>query len=179
MIFISNIIAAIRTEDELNEALQSDVGIIFDLAPNILRLMDNVKKVHASGKKIFIHIDLAEGIGKDKPGLEYSKNCGVDGIISTRINIIKAARELGLFSVQRFFIVDSHSIATTVEAIKSSKADMIEIMPGIVPKVIKKLRAVVNTPIIAGGLIETQDEINAAIKSGAYAVSSGEKSLWN
>lgn len=175
---MSNIIAAIRTEDELNDALSSDVGIIFDLAPNILTLSENVKKAHSSGKKIFIHIDLAEGIGKDKPGLVYSKNCGVDGIISTRINIIKAARELGLFTVQRFFIVDSHSISTTVEALKSSKADMIEVMPGIVPKVIKNLRAVVDAPIIAGGLIETVDEITAAVKSGAYAVSSGEKSLW-
>ena len=126
----------------------------------------------------FIHIDLAAGIGKDESGLSFLKNIGIDGIISTRVNIVKLAHKFGLFTVQRFFIVDSHSVDTTVEAIKSSKPDMIEIMPGIVTKVIKSLCSKVDIPIIAGGLIETPEEVSEILDSGASAVSTARHSLW-
>lgn len=109
----------------------------------------------------------------------YAKNAGVDGVLSTRVNIIKAARECGVFTVQRFFIVDSHSVDTTVEAVKASKADMIEVMPGIIPKVIKRLRKMVDVPIIAGGIIDNMEEVEDIIESGAAAVSTGKEELWS
>lgn len=174
----NKIIAAVRTKDELNDAISSDVKIIFDLNPNILNLEESLEIARKNGKKYFIHIDLAEGIGKDKSGIEYVKKIGIDGIISTRVNVIKMARESGLFTVQRFFIVDSHSIDTTVEALKSSKAHMIEIMPGCVLKVISNLKNTVDVPIIAGGLIETKEDVLNSLNSGASAVSTGKKSLW-
>ena len=174
----NKVIAAVRTHEELMEAAQSDVKIVFDLAPDILTLEESVNTLHRTGKKFFIHLDLADGIGKDRSGIAYAKNAGVDGIISTRSGIIKVARELEVFTVQRFFIVDSHSIGTTVDALKSSKAHMIEIMPGSVTKVIKRLKANIEVPIIAGGLIETESEALLALKSGASAVSTGAKELW-
>ena len=172
------IIAAVRTNEEFENALNSKVGIIFHLSPDLHNLSELAQSAHNTGKKIFIHLDLATGIGKDKSGILCVKNAGIDGVISTRVNIIKAARECGVFTVQRFFIVDSQSVATTVESVKASKADMIEIMPGVLTKAIGKLRQLVNVPIIAGGLIETVDEVNEVIKSGATAVSAGKKELW-
>lgn len=174
----NKVIAAVRTQEELLRAAQSEVKIVFDLNPNILTLENSIKILHEAGKKCFIHLDLADGIGKDRSGIAYAKNLGVDGIISTRTGIIKAARELGVFTVQRFFIVDSHSIDTTVEALKSSKAQMIEIMPGSVLKVISRMKETIEVPIIAGGLIETEKEAVEAVKSGASAVSTGAQSLW-
>ena len=55
---------------------------------------------------------------------------------------------------------------------------MIEIMPGIIPKIIKSLAAEINTPIIAGGLIETEAEISSVLEAGATAISTGNKELW-
>lgn len=174
----SRIIAAVRTADDFENAVKSNVGIIFHLSPDLHTIADMAKKAHDCGKKLFIHLDLATGIGKDKSGILYAKSAGVDGVLSTRVNIIKAARECGVFTVQRFFIVDSRSVDTTVEAVKASKADMIEIMPGVLTKAIKKLRQLVNVPIIAGGLIDTMDEIREAITSGATAVSTSKNELW-
>ena len=82
------IIAAVRNERDMEKALQSGVGMIFYLSPNILTMDETVDAVHEAGKKIFLHMDLAEGIGKDKSGIEYVKQKGVDGIISTRVSII-------------------------------------------------------------------------------------------
>lgn len=170
------IIAAVR--GKIDKAVKSDVNIIFFLSPNILNIKGIIDEAHNSGKKIFLHFDLAEGIGKDKAGLEFIKKLGADGIISTRVNIIKAAREVGLATVQRFFIVDSHSIETTAEALKASKPDLVELMPGIITKVITEIKEKVDIPVIAGGLIETEREAAAAFEAGASAVSTGKPKLW-
>lgn len=175
----NRIIAAVRTEAEFESAVNSKAGIIFHLSPDLHTVSDMAKTAHSKGKKLFIHIDLATGIGKDKSGILYVKNAGIDGILSTRVNIIKSARECGVFTVQRFFIVDSHSIDTTVEAVRASKADMIEIMPGLLTKAVKKLRQLVNVPIIAGGMIDSAEEIEGALESGATAVSTSKAELWN
>ena len=78
----------------------------------------------------------------------------------------------------RFFAVDSKSIDTTAASIKASKPDMIEIMPGVLFKVIKSLSTRINTPIIAGGLIDSPEEVAMAIESGAAGVSTGKSMLW-
>ncbi|MBQ8525809.1 MAG: glycerol-3-phosphate responsive antiterminator [Clostridia bacterium] len=175
---MKKVIAAVRSEEEFSQALDAPVDIVFHLMPNIITLKKDADAAHAKGKKMFIHIDFAEGVGKDRYGILYTKAAGVDGIISTRVNIIRLAREAGVFTVQRFFIVDSRSVDTTVESLKSSKADMIEVMPGVVPKVIENLRSRVSVPIIAGGLIETEEEISSALAIGAAAVSTGRTELW-
>ena len=172
------IIAAVRSNEELVLAANSSVEIIFMLAPNIADLKEQADLIHKAGKKIYIHLDLAEGIGKDEYGIRFAKEQGVDGIISTRTNIIKLAKKEGLFTVQRFFIVDSHSVYTTIESAKSSKADMIEFMPGTVSKVIDRLKKELDIPIVAGGLIETAEEIEEAIMCGAVAISTGKKQFW-
>lgn len=172
------VIAAIRTEKEFEIALKSECEIIFDLNPDLFTVAENVKRAHRYNKKLYIHIDFASGIGKDKTGIQFVKQAGVDGIISTRVNIIRLAREEGIFTIQRYFIVDSRSVDTTAESLKASKPDMIEIMPGVLPKVILDLKSKAGVPIIAGGLIETKEEVEEALKSGAAAVSTGKQELW-
>ena len=174
----AKIFAAVRSGEDLENAINSKAEVIFMLSPNIKDIKSQADAVHKAGKRIFIHLDLAEGIGKDEYGIIFSKEQGVDGIISTRTNIIKLAKKLGIFTVQRFFLVDSHSVETTIESVKSSKADMIEIMPGTLSKVIKRLKKELNMPIVAGGLIETWEEINEAISSGAAAISVGKREFW-
>ena len=172
------IIAAVRSKEDFTAAIESESNIIFMLAPNIADIKKQADLAHGAGKKLFIHLDLAEGIGKDEYGIRFAKEQGVDGIISTRTNIIKIAKKEDLYTVQRFFLVDSHSVDTAVETAKTSKADMIEIMPGTIAKVIKRLKADLGIPIIAGGLIETEKEIGDAISCGAVAVSVGKREFW-
>ncbi|HAL63602.1 MAG TPA: glycerol-3-phosphate responsive antiterminator [Clostridiales bacterium] len=173
------VIAAVRTQEDFEKAVKSDVRIIFDLAPDIANISERIEKAHSFGKNLFVHIDLASGIGRDKSGIEFLKKLGLDGIISTKASMIKLVKDAGLKAVQRFFIIDSKSVSATVEGIKSSKADMIEIMPGIVVRVIERLKSEIDVPIIAGGLIETAEDVKSAETSGAFAVSTGKKDLWN
>lgn len=175
---VSSIIAAVRTDEDFDAAISSDANMVFMLNSNILTVEFMVKKAHEVNKKIFIHIDFAEGIGKDKYGIMFLKQCGIDGIISTKINMIRLAKEVGLFSVQRFFIVDSHSVNTTIESLKVSRADMIEVMPCTVTKIISELKSIISVPIISGGLIENREEIEESLRSGAELVSTSQRRFW-
>lgn len=48
---------------------------------------------------------------------------------------------------------------------------MVEIMPGIMPEIIERLKIEIKIPIIAGGLISDKKDIIAALSAGADAVS--------
>ena len=171
--------ASVRTDEDFREALTSDVEVIFMQNSDILNVKDQISAAHTAGKKVFIHMDFAEGIGKDRAGLNFVKLMGADGILTTKTGMIRSARDIGLITVQRFFIVDSHSVDTAVDSIKIAKPDVVEIMPRVVKKKIKEFAEKVDTPILAGGLIEFEEEVDNAIDAGAKAVSTANKKLWN
>ena len=58
------------------------------------------------------------------------------------------------------------------------KPDYVEILPGVIPRVIAELAHGMNTPLIAGGLIKTKEEVVAALGAGAVAVSTTAESVW-
>ena len=173
----SKVIAAVRTEKEVLSALETAVETVFYLAPSVFSLGPAVEKAHQRGKQIFIHMDLAEGIGRDRTGLRFVASCGADGVISTKGQLIRFGKELGLFTVQRFFAVDSSGAASIGDMFQSTNPDLIEIMPGVVTKVIRQY-AQNGIPVIAGGLIQTKAEVMDALSSGAVAVSIGKPELW-
>lgn len=171
------IIAAVKDE-KFAEALKSPAEIIFLLNANIMTVGEHIALAHNQRKKLFVHIDLAEGIGKDKAGITFLAENGVDGIISTRSALIRIAKEKNLSTVQRIFALDSQGVSGASEMLKASETEFAEIMPGVAYKVISKL-AKTNVPIIAGGLIETKIEVMEALGAGAVAVSTGKKELWD
>ena len=173
------IIAAVRNESEFEAALASSPTVVFLLAANILTLETQITQAHQHKKAVLVHADLAEGLGKDATGIEFLKRLGTDGVISTRSAVIRMARDCGLSTVQRFFMVDSHSVRTAAEAIRTAGPDMVELMPGVVPKIVQMVAENCAVPVIAGGLIDTKEEIMAALSAGAAAVSTGCRTLWN
>lgn len=170
------IIAAIR-DDRWQKALASPAEVLFYLEANLLTVQQRIRQAHEAEKVIFVHLDLAVGIGKDRSGIEYLANCGVDGIISTRAQIIRLAKDAGLLTVQRFFALDSQGMDSVQEMLKSANPHFMEIMPGVIPKAVKRF-SVGAIPVIAGGLIETKQEITAALGCGATAISTGCAELW-
>ena len=172
----SPVIAAIH-EADFEAALASPCEILFHLKASILTVAQRVEEAHRAGKRIFIHIDLANGIGKDKAGIEFLAKCGTDGIISTRGQLLRYGKECGMLTVQRFFALDSRGIDSIHEMLESSEPDMIELMPGVIGKVIRRFSQGL-IPVIAGGLMETKAEVTEAINCGAAAISTSAKNLW-
>ena len=171
--------AAVRTREDFEISLTSKVDVIFLLYSSIMNLESYIKKAHEAGKKIFIHMDFVEGVGKDRAGMEFLKSIEADGILTTKTNMIRPAKDCGLITVQRFFIDDSHSVDTAVESIRIAKPDVVEIMPGVVEKKIKEFAQKVSMEILTGGLIEFKSDVDMAINAGATAVSTASRELWN
>ena len=71
------IIAAIR-DNRWRQALASPAEILFYLEGNILTVRDRIRQAHEADKIVFVHLDLAEGIGKDRTGIRYLAECGVE-----------------------------------------------------------------------------------------------------
>ena len=170
------IIAAVH-EELFAKALTAPLEVIFYMDANLLTVQKRVRQAHEAGKYVFVHIDLANGIAKDKIGVEYLSRIGADGIISTRSSIIKTAKECGLATVQRFFAIDCQGVESISSTLATSQPDLMEIMPGVVGKVIKRFTDG-SVPLITGGLIETKHEVTSAIDLGAFAVSTGKEELW-
>ena len=171
--------AAVRTKDDFEACLKSQADVIFLIYSSIMNIEDYVRRAHQAGKKIIIHMDFVEGVGKDRAGMEFLKSIEVDGICTTRTGLIRPAKDCGLITVQRFFIVDSHSVDTAVESIRIAKPDVVEIMPGVVEKKIREFATKVSTEILAGGLIEYKEDVDAAIEAGATAISTAKRELWD
>lgn len=170
------VIAAI-SNDGWDKALRSPVQVVFYLSADLLTVKERVEQAHINGKYILIHMDLAEGIGKDRTGIRYLAQCGVDGIISTKAQLIRYAKEQGLLTVQRFFALDSKGMESIDEILRSSNPHLMEIMPGVIGKAIRKFSGG-QIPVIAGGLIQTKSEVTEALSCGATAVSTGREELW-
>lgn len=159
-------------------ALMSETEVLFHLNADIMTVAEDIKRAKAKNKYIFVHIDLAEGIGKDRAGIKWLSALGADGIISTRAQLIRSAKEFGLTAVQRFFVLDTKGMKSISEMIDAARPDLIEIMPGVIPKAISFFSGK-GIPVIAGGLIGTKAEVTAALGAGAAAVSTGKSGLWS
>lgn len=170
------VIAAVPS-DRFQAALQSPAQIIFHLSADLISIQDIIRQAHDAGKYIFIHIDLADGIGKDRTGVRYISQCGADGIISTKAQLIRYAKEQGLIAIQRFFALDSKGMDSIDEMVRNTNPHLMEIMPGVICKAIKRYSSC-GIPVIAGGLIQTKAEVTDALSAGATAVSTGKDQLW-
>lgn len=174
------IIAAIRDVERIDTALQKPVRCLFLLTGNILNINYAVMHIKKAKKRVLLHVDLLEGVSKDVMGIKYiAQEVKPDGIITTRGKLISSAKNEGLFTIQRVFILDSLAKDTAQKLINQVGPDAVEILPGVIPKIINKIHKEIRYPVITGGLIETIDEVTTSLKEGALAVSVSKEALWD
>lgn len=173
------VIAAVKDEKELKESLMTDCKVIFILFGNICNISEIVEKIKNKDKLAIIHADLVQGLSAKTEAIDYLKlNTKADGIISTKGNLVKYAVEIGLIGILRNFIIDSMAMENVHKQVSMANPDMIEIMPGIMPEIIEKIKSELKLPLIAGGLISEKKDVIAALASGADAVSTTKIGLW-
>ncbi len=173
------IIAAVHTKESLEKAVAVGVPTIFLLNTDIFSAKALVDFARKNGSNVFLHMDLIDGLAPGAKALDYvQKRITPSGIISTKSSLVKYAREQGIFCIQRFFMVDSASYDHAVKASRKTKPSMIELMPGIVPRIIERFTNDINIPVIAGGMVTEAKQVIKALSSGAIGISTGAKNLW-
>lgn len=179
MIEQNPIIAAVKNNDGLEHVLTRDNRVVFLLYGDLCTLPRSVDRLHQAGKLAIVHTDLITGLGAKEVAVDYVASfCKADGIISTRPSFIRRGRELGLFTILRIFVFDSLSLENVRPAAAAAQPDMVEILPGIMPKVISRIAAATRIPLICGGLIMDKNDIMEALSAGALAVSSTNEQVW-
>ena len=174
------VIAAVKNEQQLKLALTSECETVFLLFGDLLNIAELTRKVKDAGKTAIVHIDLVGGLSSREIAVDFiAKTTCADGIISTKPQLVKRAKELGLFTVLRVFVIDSKAFENISRDRVAVEPDVMEILPGVMPQVISTLSDMIPTPIIAGGLISRKKDILAALDAGAIAVSTTDEKLWN
>lgn len=179
-LFQKNPIIAACEAKNLSAAVASDAGAIIYLKADINNVVTSAFRNFCRKKPVFIHADLLRGLSGDKESLRFIKKY-IDpyGIVTTKSNIIRAAKKEGLATIQRIFLIDTQSFHNSLNAIAENEPDGIEVMPAIAPSIIKKYKQYCTMPIILGGLISEKRQIEEAFKCGADAVSFSKSDLWN
>ncbi|MGI6112642.1 MAG: glycerol-3-phosphate responsive antiterminator [Mahellales bacterium] len=173
------VIATIRDWSGLKRAVLSPVNVIFILDAHVCDMHDMVKAVKDSGKNVFLHIDLVQGLSKDSAALDFIiSRDKPDGVITTKSSLVRHAINNGMMVIQRLFLVDSQSLETGMKVVETMQPHMVEIMPGLIDKATRILKKRLKQPIIAGGMITEKNDVIQALKSGAFAVSTSIESLW-
>lgn len=174
------VIPSAHTPESVARAAETSAAAIFLLGGSLLTLPEMIRIAHEGQKKAFVHLDLAEGLGRDEVAVRWCvEKMGADGVISTRPSLLKAASELGAITIQRLFLMDSASFEHGKRMLRNTPPDMAEVLPGIAPKAIRQLCEALDKPVIAGGLVTEAREIALALQAGASAVSVGDEKLWN
>jgi len=176
----SQVIATISKPESVQKAITSEANIAFLMTGDILTVPQYLQELRTAGMKIFIHMEFIEGLSNHKSSVQYvAKEWQPDGIITTRSQLIKTAKEEGLLTIQRIFLLDQTALNKGIEMIQSCRPDAIEVLPGLMPRVIFEITEKTHLPVIAGGLIREKKEILEALKAGALATSISDPSLWN
>lgn len=173
------IVAAVKDMEQLDKALEKDVDVIFVLFGNILDIIDISKKIDEKNKVGILHVDLVDGLSNREIVLQYLKEkTKFHGIISTKAQTVKNAKKLGLIAIQRVFILDSLSFQSTKNHL-IDECDAVEMLPGLLFKVIKELSDKIRKPLIVGGLISDKEDVMEALKSGATCISTTREEIWS
>lgn len=173
------IIAAIKDDAGLQKCLTCDSHVIFILYGDICSIADIVDTVKSSGKLALVHLDLITGLSSKEIAVDFLKKyTRADGIITTKPVLIKRAKELGLYTILRLFLIDSMAYENLERQVKSAKPDLIEVLPALMPKIVAKVCKISSTPVIAGGLVSDKDDIMALLQAGVISVSSTNDKIW-
>ena len=176
---ISPIITAVKDEQGLEKALKTESPVVFLLFGNICNITGLVDQVKNSGKIAIVQVDLIQGLSSKEVAVDFiHQNTRVDGIISTKAPLVRHAMDLGMIGGQRTFLIDSMALETTKKQLLTFQPDFMELMPGVMPKILKTVRGYTEIPLVAGGLISDKKDILAAFDAGVDAVSTTREELW-
>jgi len=174
------ILPASTSMKEFEQFLKSpfQIGVYLDMHIAQLKNISQMAKAH--NKKMIYHVDLIHGIKNDEYATEYiCQEYKPFGLISTKSSVILKAKQKGVIAVQRIFLLDTHALEKSYSLIKKTKPDYIEVLPGAMPWMIKEVFSRVETPIFAGGLIRTREEVENALNAGATAITTSKTDLWD
>ena len=174
------IIPAIRKVEFADQAIAAHGKIVYLLTGDPENCESMIQKIVAAGKIPIVNLDLLNGFSRDRYAVNYLKRAGARGIISTHLDPLRHALSIGLYGIQRTFLLDSGAMDTITNQLKNTPVDALEVLPAMVaPKILERVREISpDLPVVGGGLIQNMKEVEDLLAQGLSAVSISNPLMW-
>lgn len=170
--------AAITADERIEAALASRAPVLFILRGNGLTLGHLVRRIHAANKLVAVHVDLVGGLRADRASINWLAGAGVDAVISSHGQLMAAIRHDGMTAIHRLLLGRRSQLDTAIAAIGRSAPNIIEILPGVILPSVIGLMPRFEVPVLAGGFVRTEAEVQAVLAAGALGVTTSSQALW-
>jgi len=175
----NHIVPAVRDLTRLRQALSVGASVVIVFSPSIDMVEEMAAQAQQADALLLVHADMMEAIASDAAGLRFLARIGVAGVATTRTQTMTMAHQAGLLVTFRAFLIDSAALVTVAKIVERNHPDVVEALPAPIlshlpPYYIDDL----GVPILAGGLVRAQSDVDAAIAAGATAISTSTESLW-
>lgn len=175
------VIPAVRSYEDFKHVL------VHVTAPSVILLFADINTIPGLltqakqyNKRVIIHLDLLEGVGKDKSGIKLLARLGVSMLITTKSHLARCAKEEGMVVIQRLFLMDSEALRHGTHLLQGFTPDAVEVLPASVPAAaVHELSQAVGIPVLGGGLVFSEEDVRRALSNGIRAVSTSRRELWN
>jgi len=176
----THIIPAIRKFDAVEQAIAAHGKIVYLLTGDPENCESMIQKILVADKLPIVNLDLLNGFSRDRYAVNYLKRAGARGVISTHLDPLRHALSIGLYAIQRTFLLDSGAMDTITNQLKNTQVDALEVLPAqVAPKILERVRAISSElPVVGGGLIQNLKEVEELLAQGLSAVSSSNPQLW-
>lgn len=171
--------AAIVDDRQLAPALASDAPIVFVLRGNGLDLASTIRRIHDEDKLVAVHLDLVDGLRADHAGVVWLARLGADAIITSHGQLVATIRAEGAAAIQRLLLSRRGHLDQALGAIRRSRPDIVEVLPGVVLPAVRRLLGDFEPPLLAGGFVRTAEEVEAILAAGAIGVTTSTPALWS
>ncbi|WP_206917815.1 glycerol-3-phosphate responsive antiterminator [Alicyclobacillus acidoterrestris] len=174
------IIPAVKHMKDFEQLLTRDFTYIVLLESHLTQLPSLIRTAKQHNKKLILHADLIQGLKHDESAAQFlCQMLKPAGLISTHSSVITTAKKNRVLAIQRIFLIDSQSLDTSYRVLTNSKPDYIEVLPGVLPDIIREVRRATQLPILAGGFIRSRSDIQSVLDAGAAGVTTSHKDLWS
>ncbi|HHY93347.1 MAG TPA: glycerol-3-phosphate responsive antiterminator, partial [Firmicutes bacterium] len=144
----SPVIAVVRSSEGAGEALKAPTRCVLLATGDIESVNHYISLLQGQGKLVFLHTDLIAGLGCDHAAARFiARRLRPDGILTTHTQLIQAAHKEGLLTIQSLFLLDSLAVKNGLGAVLKSRPTAVQVLPGIVPRVIRELKLVCPFPL--------------------------------
>lgn len=170
---------ALSSFSMIKDFLKTDIKYCILVDFQLAELKDVILHIKEHDRKVLVHIDMIKGLMADEYGaIHLIQNYRVDGIISIKPKVISICKKRNIIGMQRIFLKDSISLKRSLEIIRKSKPDCLEILPAINTSIISYIKEELNCEVFSGGLISSEQQVQDCLSAGAIGITVSNPKLW-
>lgn len=168
---LNGVIAAVEDIKQYKQFLKSKFNICVIMNIHISMLDMIFREAKEYNKQVLVHIDLIHGLANDEYGAEFlCQRYNPLGVISIKPAVVAACKRLKTIAVQRVFLIDSAALKKSINSVRQTMPDYVEILPAMCSTLFPMLKRELDRPLIAGGLIPSLNDALGILDNGISAV---------